>query len=72
MSQPQNPAPKEPKAPPGSGVGHKGESDSHAAGSGSSTGDPGKARGQPGGKGAPASKQDIFGTPLGEGAIPID
>jgi hypothetical protein len=30
---------------PAGGTGRKGEQDSHAAGSGSSTGDPGKARG---------------------------
>jgi len=50
----------------------KREKDSHAAGSGSSTGDLRNVRGQPRGNGTPNSKQDTFGTPPDDGAVPID
>jgi hypothetical protein len=54
--QPQTPPQNQPKSTPTARPARKGEQDSHAAGSGSSTGDPGKARGP-----APDA-----------GAIPID
>jgi hypothetical protein len=67
-----NQQPNQPATTPANEAGRRGEKDSHAAGSGSSTGDPGNARGQSGGKGAQNPKQDTFGTPPDEAATPID
>jgi hypothetical protein len=52
--------------------GRKAEQDSHAAGAGSSTGDPGNARGKPGSQGVPSGKPHSTGPAADDGAIPID
>ena len=61
-----------PPISPASAPGRKGEQDSHAAGSGSSTGDPGNVWGQPGDKAVPIGKHDSTEPAGVGGGIPID